>query len=132
MDEFFILFNLNSSTSNQPNPYHIWSLNGKRNWTPFLTQKITSILVHTGVPHRWSRADVRVHSTGADPPTTGSVVFIVPRSPADVLSDPRRTERLLAQLTGSHVSIREVRPYRLGDPELVAADLAPGASDVEK
>jgi hypothetical protein len=75
---------------------------------------------------------VRIHSVGSDGPTKGSVVFIVPRSPTSVLADPRRTERLLAQLTGGRVAIREVRPYRPGDPELIAADLAPGIGDSDK
>ncbi|KAF4533463.1 hypothetical protein B566_EDAN001192, partial [Ephemera danica] len=59
----------------------------------------------TGVPHRWSRADVRVHSAGSEPPVAGSVVFIVPKSPTAVLADPRATERFLAGLTGGRVVI---------------------------
>jgi hypothetical protein len=84
------------------------------------------------VPHRWSRADVRVHSAGSDPPIAGSVVFIVPKSPTAVLADPRATERFLSGITGGRVAIREVRPYRAGSNDPIAKDLAPDLEDADK
>jgi len=83
------------------------------------------------VPHKWGTAEVRINSGYVDSSPKGSVVFIVPNSPTGVLSDLRATERLLMQLTGGKVNIKEVRPFKPGEA-INAADLAPGASHTEK
>ncbi|CAB3363388.1 Hypothetical predicted protein [Cloeon dipterum] len=84
-----------------------------------------------GVPHRWGTAEVRVHPSIVDTSPKGSVVFIVPNSPTRVLSDLKATEKLLMQLTGGKVHIKEVRPFKPGET-MAAADLAPGASHTDK
>ncbi|XP_059490916.1 cadherin-86C isoform X2 [Neocloeon triangulifer] len=84
-----------------------------------------------GVPHRWGTAEVRIKPAIVDASPKGSVVFIVPNSPTKVLSDLRATEKLLMQLTGGKVNIKEVRPFKPGET-LIAADLAPGASHTDK
>jgi hypothetical protein len=83
------------------------------------------------VPHKWGTAEARIHSGYVETSPQGSVVFLVPNSPTKVLSDLRATERLLMQMTGGKVHIKEVRPFKPGEA-INAADLAPGASHTEK